>query len=672
MAFDVEGARKAGYTDAEIASALAQRAGFDLKGAKSAGYSDGEVIAKLSAAVKPVAVIPGQEGEAARIAAAKAAPKPGIVDTAIGTGETALTAVTGATGGALGLIGGTLKGLAEQILSGKFGTPEAANLVERAAMEGSQALTYAPRTQSGQEQTAALGKAMQQMVPIMGAAPGVPMPAGALEAPAMMARDAAAVVANKAAGIPPALRTMAGKVAQKVTGEADLPTPGTMGSVGAAGTDIAAQRRALAESMPAPIKLTKGQASRDPAQLKFEVETAKIPDAGAPLRERLVAQNEAILRNFDIWADQTGAEAPSLRTVGAAVDKALVAKAARDKAEIRVKYKAAEKAGELEAPVTLNGVVNHLNESAPDAATAPLLDVARARAVRLGIAAEGPDGNLVPQPVPLKIAETYRQAVSRATDFEPTNVRQATIIKGLVDEATDGLGGNLYKEARASRARYAQQYESHAVISKLLNNKRGTADRQVALEDVFNHSILKGSLDDVRTVRKVLQTGGEDGKQAWRELQGATVRHIQEQATKGIATDGAGNRVLSPASLERVIRDLDADGKLEFVFGRKGAQQMRDISELAKVAKTVPPEAAVNFSNTAATLLGGLADIAGYGMTGAPVPIVTLGRLTLKYVKDAQLRRRINDALQEVNKRQAPGRNQPIPQSAPGASQSLH
>jgi hypothetical protein len=48
MAFDVEGARKAGYTDAEIADHLAKSRGFDLGGAKKAGYSDGEVIAHLS------------------------------------------------------------------------------------------------------------------------------------------------------------------------------------------------------------------------------------------------------------------------------------------------------------------------------------------------------------------------------------------------------------------------------------------------------------------------------------------------------------------------------------------------------------------------------------------------------------------------------------------------
>jgi len=78
--------------------------------------------------------------------------QPDVMDQIVGAGETALTLTTGSTSGTLGMIGGTLYGLAEQILSGQFGSPEAANLVEKSAMQGAQALTYEPRTKAGQEQ----------------------------------------------------------------------------------------------------------------------------------------------------------------------------------------------------------------------------------------------------------------------------------------------------------------------------------------------------------------------------------------------------------------------------------------------------------------------------------------------------------------------------------------
>jgi hypothetical protein len=48
MAFDVEGAKKAGYSDAEIAAHLAQQSNFDVTGAKKAGYSDADIVKHLS------------------------------------------------------------------------------------------------------------------------------------------------------------------------------------------------------------------------------------------------------------------------------------------------------------------------------------------------------------------------------------------------------------------------------------------------------------------------------------------------------------------------------------------------------------------------------------------------------------------------------------------------
>jgi hypothetical protein len=48
MAFDVEGAKQAGYSDAEINSYLAKESNFDLRGARRAGYRDDEILKHLS------------------------------------------------------------------------------------------------------------------------------------------------------------------------------------------------------------------------------------------------------------------------------------------------------------------------------------------------------------------------------------------------------------------------------------------------------------------------------------------------------------------------------------------------------------------------------------------------------------------------------------------------
>ena len=398
-----------------------------------------------------------------------------------------------------------------------------------------------------------------------------------------------------------------------------MPTPGTLGSAGAAGTDMAAQRVATAEQLgfTGDAALTKGQATRDPAQLKFEVETAKNPELGQGLRERINNQNAVVLQNFDHWADQTGAEAPTLRATGQAVDRALVQAMRRDKAQVNAMYAAARRTPEANAPVNVSSAVqlgegdsaiistpiDWINEQPSGLPNTALVDAARQYAVKLGIA-DLKDGQLTPrQTVTVRQMYDWRKAVGQATDYEPNAIRQSTIIKGLIDGQTEPVIGPVYRQANQARARFSQNYEDLGVIAKLMNNKRGTSDRAVALEDVFGHTVLQGSLDDLRNVRRVLHRSGPEGVQAWRELQGATVRWIQEQTTRTVATDARGNSVISAAGLDKAIRTLEADGKLDFIFGKKGAQQMRDLRDLAQYVKTVPPEAGVNTSNTAATLL---------------------------------------------------------------------
>lgn len=47
MAFDIQGARKEGYSDREIADYLASQKKFDVTGARKEGYRDDEIISHL-------------------------------------------------------------------------------------------------------------------------------------------------------------------------------------------------------------------------------------------------------------------------------------------------------------------------------------------------------------------------------------------------------------------------------------------------------------------------------------------------------------------------------------------------------------------------------------------------------------------------------------------------
>lgn len=633
-------------------------------------------------------------------AARDADAKQTIGDKLIGAGETAASLLTGATSGTLAaaLAGGNR--IAQQvtdIAKGKTADEIAAGgpSVGDAAQHGMEALTYAPRTASGQQQTQAVGSALQEYGPaLMGIGPelgalgkavgtreATPVPTLARAATEGTVRDvageAAAGGAAKAIDVAGKAIDAVPRVAKQITSvprralDAALrrepaPASGAMGSVGAAGTEKAAQRVATAENLgfTGDAAYTLGQATRNPAQLNFEIETAKRPDIGGAFRERNAAQNERALQFFDEAIDKTGSESVHgdqyKLQVGKAVDSALVNQYKRDQTQIRAAYAEARKSPEAQAivdqsaPVTIGEgefvrtgtPMEFLNsEPAGIGTNSALADAARHYAVNLGLA-EMQDGRLVPRPATVLQMEEWRKAINSKIGYDKNDIRTGTILKAMIDAQTGPAAGPLFRQAGQLRQRLAQNYEDRAVINRLITEKPGTSDRRVALEDVFDHAILKGSLADVKNVERVLSRSGPEGKQAWIELRGATLRHIQDQAKRNVATDARGNRVISPAALDNAIKALDADGKLDWIFGKQGAQTLRDLNEIVKEVKTVPPESGINTSGTSANILAAFADAGATGiLTGIPFPVATSVKVGLKYIKDRALRKRIDDAL---------------------------
>lgn len=601
--------------------------------------------------------------------AAPKQPEPTLTDKALGLGETALSAATGATGGTLGMLGGTLGQAGREILAGNFGTPEAAQRISQNAAEGAADLTYAPRTQTGQEYTQALGEISEPLVALTPALSELALAGQAARGVAPIAQGQAIRTAQAVAPVVEragqavqrpiqatanAVRSGAQRVGEMVgmrTPEAEGPAPA---NVGAAQVDQATIRQALSQDLPYPVQLTEGQMTRDPAQLKFEVETAKDAELGAPLRQRQEEQHQVMQQNLDAFIDMTGAQATNMRETGIAVDKALQKQLQADKNRVRVAYAKADKSEEAQRPVDLTqpvrsgendpmSVIDYLN-SQPDLPTTPILTSAKRTAESLGIARRGENGELIPNNPTIKQMEKWRQEINFNTNQEAPNIRQAAILKDMIDQHVEPVVGNLYKAARNERKRMADHWENRTIIRDLTTNKAGTEDRRVALEDIQKRIIHDGSLDDLRVAKRTLLTAGEEGKQAWRDIQGQTLQEIKSAATSGVAPDAQGNQMISAAALNKAIKRLDDAGKLDYIFGPQGAEKLRAINEISKTLFTTPTSAAINHSNTAATLAAAM-DIAMSGLSGFPAPVASALRLATKHIKDNKVRARVTQAL---------------------------
>jgi hypothetical protein len=107
MGFDVEGARKAGYSDAEILSHLAPQAKFDVGGARKAGYSETEILTYLAGQAPQPTGAPSQANpawkETVHDIAGEVLPGAGMI--VGGIGGTAAGAITGPWAPAVGLAG---------------------------------------------------------------------------------------------------------------------------------------------------------------------------------------------------------------------------------------------------------------------------------------------------------------------------------------------------------------------------------------------------------------------------------------------------------------------------------------------------------------------------------------------------------------------------------------
>ena len=110
--------------------------------------------------------VPTPENLAAEDARVAARVDPSFADTAIGLGEAALTTATGATGGALGFLAGTVEGAAKE-LTGQIPRGGMEDIIQ----ERSSALTFAPRTEEGQRIVKGIGDTLGALPPILGTTP---------------------------------------------------------------------------------------------------------------------------------------------------------------------------------------------------------------------------------------------------------------------------------------------------------------------------------------------------------------------------------------------------------------------------------------------------------------------------------------------------------------------
>ena len=526
--------------------------------------------------------------------------------------EVPATMVTGAVAPFIGMGAGAIENI-QQGTDKRLDRPEL-----------SQRFTYQPTSPVSQDILQGIGSAFEAsklppIIPTTGMLPSYARMAGTQQTPAI------------SQVVPQATN----RIAQALRNE---PQP-TMSGVGAAQTPEAVTRYQMAQQLRVPVSPSKGQLERDLGQQQFEIETPKnMPELGKPLIEAQAKRNDAILQNFDAFVDATGKETFGLRATGKVVTEELERQANQAKAQISKAYTKAKDQGETEAPVTYAPLKAFIENETPTTRTAnaPILNI-----VYEQLAKNDPKNT---GQISINALEDIYAVINKNYVPATPNASYGRDMRNIINEITESKGGELYQEARKLRQNYAQRFENIGAIDRLISNKSSnTADRVVALEDVFQKSIINGSLEDVKNLGYALKKGGPEGQQAFKELQGQTIEYLKDKVTQSIDTDMFGNPVVSPAKFKSAVRELDQDGKLDYLFGKKGAQEIRDLMETT-IMVNAPLKGAANYSNTSSAIMQALDRISSSPIGKIPV-IGSLTKYTLEKSQEKALKKRIEESI---------------------------
>jgi len=563
--------------------------------------------------------------------------KKALGETIVGVGEAGLTALSGSVAAPVSALGG----IVGTMTSGKYGTQQGIQAGQDMARRLQEGGTYQPRTQTGQQYVQNLQKAFEasKLPPV-----GVPEVMGfaPLAGPAaQQTQQAVGQAAQASKQIPSAIGKQLG------VGELELQkqfeAKGGLQSAGAAATtDQAAvnailakvspelqneirstpmnqlnmpalERHVEADTLPVPVRLTRGQATQDVNLLSDEMNMrGKNPD----LANRFNEQNGKLIENMNAIRDKAAPDVYGTNYIENAETVINAYKALDDTrtADISAKYKALKDAAGGDFPIDGKQFATNAEKMLGKDLKTDFLPPAIAKqlerykngetmtfenfeAMRTNLAAEmrkaerSGDGN----------AKTASSIVRTALEELPLS-GEAEALKPLANEARS-----------AAKARF-DMLKKDPAYDAAVND---------AVPDKFIAKyIIGGNKRDLEALTAQLGKGSE-GHQA---VSAAVVNYLKDKA--GVIND---NGNFSQAGYNKALKQLDPR-LLELVDGET-AQQLRALGNVARYTQAQPRGSYVNQSNTFVAgakemAKGGLekaANVAGFGV----VPIGTMTREAL-------------------------------------------
>jgi hypothetical protein len=564
------------------------------------------------------AAIPGAEN----VVTGVKPPEVSMRDRIMGVIETPLA--LGATLGGAAIA--PIVGIAGTLASGKYGTQEGI----RAGEEAMKAVRYQPRTQTAKEALGAVGEFLQPLNVL-------PPTLGAVGSSLNALTPAALTQARQ-------ITTQATAPVQNVLANVMTRQQPTMQGMGAASTAEDLMRQQRLEQFG--IRATAGEREKNLQKQQFESEVQRGSLAGvseevkAELGKQYgafkIGQKQDILSQFErmtqevVGPEGKGIDRSRPRAIGNIIDRQLVKQYQDKLKKVNEAYEDARASGETKQIVDTAKLEQWLVDNAPEAISVPQIQTIGAKLDALK--------KITNNQISIDDLENLYKVAGNLAEGNPSATLFMGKVKGVINDMTEGTGGDLYRKARMERKQLAKDFENVEKVDELLNTKAGKTDRKVALDDVYNHIVVDGSLEEMRTVTQLLKKGGKEGQQAYKELQGYTVQRMKDLLLKkGDETDN-----IRLNNFNNFITELDREEKLAYMFGKSGRDTLLDLKKTINDVMLKEP-GAVNYPNTGGIVLRGLEKL-------LKLPVKVPGTKTAaEFARERQYKKQLEESLKQPN-----------------------
>lgn len=352
---------------------------------------------------------------------------------------------------------------------------------------------------------------------------------------------------------------------------------------------------------------TLGQVSQQPAQVRFEQQTAQLP-AGQRIFQRIKEQDAALADNVEKLRGKGATPELTEKKTGQGVRTVAEREYASRLQKVDDLYEKARAAGETKQPVDVTPLVKYLKENEAAAIAVKELRSAKASLNKLLGVEDVPEGTTIgsgkvsgkiekkapadktPE-ITVDDLEFLRQQVGTLSMKDGSVKKYMGDIRQIIDKVTDGKGGDLYKKARAERKKLGDDFEEQRAVAGIIE-KESRTDYKTAVEDVWKKVVIGGDDQDLSNVLRVLKSTDEKNKpaavQSIKDMQATTIDHILGEATK--------TGTMSPAAFEKAMNAIGTE-KLAMLLGEKTVKALKDSLQSAKDMKKPPLKVAGSDTN---------------------------------------------------------------------------